>query len=372
MIFVMTRIISTQKQINEWRWQIVQTKNSEFDGAFFFGVSSTGIYCKPSCASRRPKRENTTFFASCAEAESAGFRACLRCRPQAETTRSANAEVVMRACQLIENNFDEDLSLEILAEKLNISPSHLQRTFKQMLGVSPKEFADAQRLNNFKRQVRQTDVTTAMYESGFGSSRALYEKATQNLGMTPATYRKGGENQTISFVTADSSLGKLLVAATEKGVCAVAFGDTTQQLTENLAKEFPAAEIQPGEGNLQNYVRAIVEYLDGQRRTLELPLDLQATAFQLQVWTELRRIPYGETRSYKEIAERIGNVKAVRAVARACATNPVALVNPCHRVVGANGKLSGYRWGVERKKMLLDKEQSATGEALTTTEFHLV
>lgn len=197
-----------------------------------------------------------------------------------------------------------------------------------------------------------------MYESGFGSSRALYEKATRNLGMTPATYRKGGRNLKISFVTTDSSLGKLLVAATEKGVCAVAFGETTQQLAEDLAREFPAAEIKPDDENLRNYVRAIVEHLDGQRRSLALPLDLQATAFQLQVWTELRRIPYGETRSYKEIAERIGNAKAVRAVARACATNPVALVNPCHRVVGANGKLSGYRWGVGRKKMLLDRERS--------------
>lgn len=357
---MITRVISTQQQIADWRWQIVQAKNSEFDGAFFFGVSSTGIYCKPSCAARRPKRENTTFFASCAEAENAGFRACLRCRPQMENTRNAKSEVIIQACKLIENNFDEEISLESLATELNVSPSHLQRTFKQTLGVSPKEFADAQRLNNFKKQVRQSDVTTAMYESGFGSSRALYEKARQNLGMTPAIYRKGGKNLKISFVTADSSLGKLLVAATERGVCAIAFGETTEQMTANLAKEFPAAEIQPDEDNLQDHVRAIVEYLDGQRRTLALPLDLQATAFQLQVWAELRRIPYGETRSYKEIAERIGNVKAVRAVARACATNPVALVNPCHRVVGADGQLSGYRWGIDRKKMLLDKEQSTS------------
>ncbi len=358
MILMMTRVISTQKQINEWRWQIVQTKNSEFDGAFFFGVSSTGIYCKPSCAARRPKRENTTFFASCAEAESAGFRACLRCRPQMENTRSVNAEVVMQACQLIENNFDKEISLEFLAAQINVSPSHLQRTFKQTLGVSPKEFADAQRLNNFKQQVRQSDVTTAMYESGFGSSRALYEKATQNLGMTPATYRKGGKNLKISFVTADSSLGKLLVAATEKGVCAIAFGETSAELQSNLTNEFPAAEIQPDEHNLQTFVRAIVEHLDGTRKTLDLPLDLQATVFQLKVWAELRQIPYGEMRSYKQIAESLGNAKAVRAVARACATNPVALVNPCHRVIGANGNLSGYRWGINRKKQLLDREQS--------------
>jgi AraC family transcriptional regulator of adaptative response/methylated-DNA-[protein]-cysteine methyltransferase len=358
---MMTRAISTQQPINEWRWQIVQNKNSEFDGAFFFGVNSTGIYCKPSCAARRPKRENTMFFASCAEAENAGFRACLRCRPQLGSARNRNAELVMQACELIENNFDEEISLEFLATKLKVSPSHLQRTFKQTLGISPKEFADAQRLNNFKSRVRQSDVTTAIYESGFGSSRALYEKATQKLGMTPAAYRKGGKNLKISFVTADSRLGKLLVAATEKGVCSVAFGETTEQLTATLAEEFPVAEIQPGEGRLQTYVREIVEYLDGQRRSLALPLDLQATAFQLQVWAELRRIPYGQTRSYKEIAERLGNAQAVRAVARACATNPVALINPCHRVIGANGNLSGYRWGMSRKKMLLDKEQAIAG-----------
>ncbi len=358
MPLVMTRAISTQKQLSEWRWQIVKAKNSEFDGAFFFGVSSTGIYCKPSCAARLPKRENTTFFASCAEAEGAGFRACLRCRPRAEVARSASAELVTRACKLIENSPGEESSLESLAAELSVSPSHLQRTFKETLGVSPKEFADALRLNNFKKQVRQTDVTTAMYESGFGSSRALYEKAAQNMGMTPATYRRGGKSLNISFTTAHTSLGTLLVAATEKGVCAVAFGDTAEQLEANLSKEFPAAELQPDDGKLRQHVRTIVEYLDERRRTLELPLDLQATAFQLRVWSELRRIPYGETRSYKEIAEGIGNAKAVRAVARACATNPVALVNPCHRVVGADGKLSGYRWGVERKQTLLDKEHA--------------
>jgi len=358
MVSMMTKEISTHEQSGEWRWQIVQTRNREFDNAFFFGVSSTKIYCKPSCAARRPKRENTLFFASCTEAENAGFRACLRCRPKTENTRSANAELIVQACKIIESNPDGEISLEFLAAELNVSSSHLQRTFKNALGISPKEFADAQRLENFKKQVRQSDVTTAMYESGFGSSRALYEKATLNLGMTPATYSKGGKNLKISFVTAESSLGKLLVAATEKGVCAIAFGETSAELQSNLTTEFPAAEIQPDENSLQSYVRAIVEHLDGTRKTLDLPLDLQATVFQLKVWAELRQIPYGETRSYKQIAESLGNAKSVRAVARACATNPVALINPCHRVIGANGNLSGYRWGINRKKQLLDREQS--------------
>lgn len=350
--------VLNQELLAEWRWQIVKTKNSEFDGAFYFGVSSTGIYCKPSCASRRPKRENVSFYNSCEQAEHAGFRACRRCHPQKTDLINPTIELIVQACEIIENDCATEISLEFLAERLNVSPSHLQRTFKRTIGVSPKEFAEALRFDNFKRQVRQTDVTTALYESGFGSSRALYEKAAQNLGMTPATYKNGGKNVRIMFAITDCSLGKMLVAATEKGVCAVAFGETKEELTENLRREFPAAEIQPEENDLQNYVRAIVEHLDGTRKTLDFPLDLQATAFQLQVWAELRRIPYGETRSYKQIAESLGNAKAVRAVARACATNRLALINPCHRVVSANGDLSGYAWGIERKKMLLNKEQS--------------
>jgi AraC family transcriptional regulator of adaptative response/methylated-DNA-[protein]-cysteine methyltransferase len=353
----MTKEILSHERINEWRWQIVQARDTQFNGAFFFGVSSTKIYCKPSCAARRPKRENVTFFSTPEQAEGAGFRACLRCRPSAEKERDANIEMIVRACEIIEDSRGGEISLELLGRRLSVSPSHLQRTFKRTLGVSPKEFADARRLENFKKQARQTDVTTAMYESGFNSSRALYEKATDNLGMTPAIYRKGGKGLKMQFTTTDTSLGKLLVAATEKGVCAVSFGDSEQELTASLMKEFPAAEIECDESKLKAYVRAIVEHLDGTRRTLELPLDLQATAFQLCVWAELRRIPYGETRSYKEVAEMLGNAKASRAVARACATNPVALLTPCHRVVQANGNSSGYRWGVERKEKLLAQEQ---------------
>jgi len=357
-----TELLS-RESVAEWRWEIVNTKNRAFDGAFFFGVSSTGIYCKPSCASRRPKRENVSFFLTFEQAENAGFRSCRRCHPKESNSISPPAQLIVKACEIIEEECGGEISLEFLAERLKVSPSHLQRTFKHTLGVSPKDFADALRFDNFKKQVRETDVTTAMYESGFGSSRALYEKANQNLGMTPATYQKGGKNTRISFAITDCSLGKLLVAATEKGVCRVAFGDANEELTASLIKEFPAAEIQPDANDLQDYMRAIVEHLDGRRKTLELPLDLQATAFQLQVWTELRRIPYGETRSYKQIAGQVGNTKAVRAVARACATNPVALLTPCHRVVASDGKLSGYAWGVERKKKLLEKERQARTDA---------
>ena len=354
---VMTTEILSRERIDEWRWQVVQARDAQFNGAFFFGVSSTGIYCRPSCAARRPKRENVAFFSTPAQAEGAGFRACLRCRPGAERAGNATVEMIVRACRIIEDGGGGDISLELLGARLGVSKSHLQRTFKRTLGVSPKEFADARRLADFKEQAKRTDVTTAMYESGFNSSRALYEKAAGNLGMTPAVYRKGGRGVKIRFTIADTSLGKLLVAATEKGVCVVGFGESESELTANLLREFPAAEIESGADDLRNYVRAIVEHLDGTRRTLDLPLDLQATAFQLCVWAELRRIPYGETRSYKEVAEALGNAKAVRAVARACATNPVALLTPCHRVVRTGGELSGYRWGVGRKERLLAHEK---------------
>jgi AraC family transcriptional regulator, regulatory protein of adaptative response / methylated-DNA-[protein]-cysteine methyltransferase len=342
---------TNQAKINDWRWQIVQSKITDFDGLFFTAVRSTGIYCKPSCRSRLPKRENITFYPTQVEAERAGFRACLRCKPNLENTISPTAAMLVRACEIIEAS--EAVSLEDLSAELNISPSHLQRIFKSALGVSPKEFADAKRLESFKRQARETDVTTALYESGFGSSRALYEKAGEKLGMTPAAYKKGGKGMKISYAIVESKFGKLLVAATEKGICKISFDETD----EHLRQEFPAAEIAANENGLSSHVAAILQHLEGNRKQLDLPLDLQATAFQMRVWAELRRIPYGETRSYKEIAAAIEQPSAVRAVARACATNPVAIVTPCHRVVGSDGKLTGYRWGVERKKELLDKEK---------------
>ena len=344
-------------KINEWRWQIVAEKTAEFDGAFFTGVRTTGIYCKPSCPAKTPKRENITFFASQAEAEQSGFRACLRCKPDAENAINPVVEMIKRVCAFLTNNHADNVSLETLSAELGVSRSHLQRTFKRALGVSPKEFADAQRIENFKKQVAQADVTTALYESGFGSSRALYENAAQNLGMTPAVYQKGGKGMNINFTIADCSLGKLLVAATAKGICAVKFGDASTELETNLRQEFPAAEINTDDDHLQKHVAAILEHLAGERKTLNLPLDLQATAFQMRVWAELRKIPLGETRSYKQIAEQIEQPKAVRAVARACATNPVALLTPCHRVVGADGSLTGYRWGIERKSELLKQEK---------------
>jgi AraC family transcriptional regulator of adaptative response/methylated-DNA-[protein]-cysteine methyltransferase len=341
----------------DWRWLAVKEKNQAFDGVFFFGVRTTGIFCRPSCSSKTPKPENVSFFGSTKEAEGKGFRACLRCKPLNDYFPGKNAELVAKALETLRNSELEIVSIDELSGRLGVSPGHLQKTFKAVLGLSPKEVMDMMRIENFKENVRITDVTTSLYESGFGSSRSLYEKAAERLGMTPGVYKKGGKGMKINYTIVDSPLGKLMVAATARGICAVSFGDDESSLSDELSKEFFAAEIEESDRGLKDAVHAILKSLDGEKAILTLPLDLRASAFQMRVWSELRKIPYGETRSYTEIAENIGNPKAVRAVARACATNPVALVNPCHRVIGSDGKLAGYRWGLERKRQLLDTEK---------------
>lgn len=330
-----------------------------FDGVFFVGVKTTGIYCRPTCRARLPKRENVAFYLDRAAAVRSGFRACKRCRPELETAVNSKVETVIRACYLLERSAGENISLQALGDELNVSPAHLQKVFKEIVGVSPKQYSDEIKLQKFKAEVRSGgDLSGAIYEAGFGSSRGLYEKASEKLGMTPSVYKKGGQGMRINFAIVDSKLGRLLIGATEKGVCSVAFGDDDRQLADNLFDEYPNAEFNLADDKFKNYTRAILSYLDGDQKLLELPLDLRATAFQMRVWAALRQIPYGETRSYTEIATEIGNKKAVRAVARACATNPVALVTPCHRVIGSNGNLSGYRWGIDRKRALLEAEHA--------------
>ena len=286
----------------------------------------------------------------------AGFRACLRCKPMNAEIHEPAPRLIANALRSLKDKEFEFASVEDLANELNVSPGHLQKTFKNVLGVTPKEVMDMFRLENFKTSVRDVDVTTSLYDSGFGSSRSLYEKAGERIGMTPAVYKKGGKGIAISYTIADSPLGKLLVASTDKGICAVSFGDDEVELKRELEQEFFAAEINIDNKGLKNAVDSILRGLNGERSILALPLDVRGTAFQMRVWSELRKIPYGETRSYKQVAEKIGDPNAVRAVARACATNPVALVTPCHRVVASDGKLAGYRWGIERKKALLDSE----------------
>ncbi|HQX54937.1 MAG TPA: bifunctional DNA-binding transcriptional regulator/O6-methylguanine-DNA methyltransferase Ada [Pyrinomonadaceae bacterium] len=342
-------------------WQAVEANDSRFDGVFFFGVRTTGIYCRPSCRARLPKRENVEFYPNAKLAEDDGFRACLRCVPQNMGEPDTRTVKILRACELIDAN--DAVTLDRLASELDVSPYHLQRSFKQIIGVSPKKYAEAKRMERFKRQVRGgSDIVTAIYESGFGSSSRLYEKAWESLGMTPSEYKKGGKGMMINYTVTDCKLGRLLVAATSNGLCAVAFADTDTELVQNLRLEYPNADIAEDVAILKRYVQEVLEHLAGDKSPFALPLDVRATAFQLQVWELLRRIPFGETVSYGQIAEMLGDKKKVRAVARACATNRVAVVIPCHRVVAADGKLSGYRWGIERKRKLLELELELKGK----------
>ncbi len=341
-------------------WQALQTRDANFDGVFFYGVTSTGIYCRPICPSKLPKRENVLFFVLPEAAQLSGFRDCLRCQPKQAVSHHPQAKLIQQICAAISATPATAANLATLSAQIKLSPAHLQRVFKKLMGISPRQYAEALRISNFKLQIKNgSDVTAAMYEAGFSSSSRLYEKAAAQLGMTPATYRKGGKAMSINYTITDCSLGKLLVATTERGICAVTLGDSSESLTQALFEEFPQAEIHSDEKILRTAVNALLKYLAGQQPQLDLPLDVQATAFQKRVWEELRRIPYGQTASYTEIAQRLNQPTAARAVARACATNPVALINPCHRVIRGNGELSGYRWGIERKQKLLAQERDA-------------
>jgi AraC family transcriptional regulator of adaptative response/methylated-DNA-[protein]-cysteine methyltransferase len=340
---------------NELFWQAVKTNDARFDGTFFLGVKTTGIYCRPSCRARLPKRENVDFYASAADAEAVGFRACLRCKPRSVEFVDPQVAKMLKAVELIEA--ESTVSLESLSAELKLSPFHLQRSFKEIIGVSPKKFAEAKKMEKFKSEIRDgSDVTTAMYDAGYGSSSRLYEKASENLGMTPRSYKAGGKGMTIEYTITDCELGRILVGRTIKGLCSVAFADDDESLEESLRSEFPNAEIVRDAAVLKDFVDEILKHLGGENRRLDLPLDIQATAFQMKVWEILRKIPYGETVSYSQIAEQLGDKNKVRAVARACATNRIAVVIPCHRVIASSGKLSGYRWGIERKAKLLSNE----------------
>ena len=340
------------------RWQAVVDRDAAADGRFLYAVKTTHIYCRPTCPSRRPKREHAVFYPGPQEAEAAGYRACRRCRPDGV---SRQQRVVARVQGLLET-VEPEPTLSALAEAVGLSPSHLQRTFKRATGLSPKQYALARREARFKGELQKgKGVTTAMYDAGYGSSGALYKDVSKGLGMKPKTYQGGGEGERISFGLFDSSLGRMLLAATHRGVVALRFGED-EALRAELHQEFPAATLEENPAQLVHHQQGVNRYLDGTARTLELPLNLKATAFQARVWEALQSIPYGETRSYSEVAQMIGQPTAARAVARACATNPVALVVPCHRVVRAGGGESGYRWGLERKRALLNKEQKEQKE----------
>jgi AraC family transcriptional regulator of adaptative response/methylated-DNA-[protein]-cysteine methyltransferase len=336
------------------QWHQVIARDARQDGRFVFAVRTTGIYCRPSCPSRRPRRESVEFFANTQDAERAGYRACLRCKP---TQVSEQARHVLRARQMLDNA-EGTLTLAALSKGVGLSPFHLQRLFKRATGLTPREYQSARRVQKIKSELRKGDnVTTALYDAGFTSPSRLYENANQQLGMTPGTYRRGGAGMSITFAIVPSPLGRILIAATDRGLCAVRFAESATELERELQTEFPAAALQRDDQALRRYVEPLLASLRGENTTVDLPLDLRATAFQKKVWEALQHIPRGETRSYTDIAREIGEPNAVRAVARACASNPVALAVPCHRVVRSDGDLAGYRWGVERKRKLLKAER---------------
>ncbi|SRR5579872_228825 len=343
---------------DEPRWNAVVARDSAYDGEFVFAVSSTGIYCRPSCAAKRPRRVNVTFFARPEQAEKAGFRACLRCHPRSFSGHP-QSDFAKEICRYIEQHLDEPITLKQLGKAFRQSPFHVQRNFKAALGITPREYADSCRLRLLKRNLQAgNNVTRAMYEAGYGSSSRLYEKTASQLGMTPDKYRRGSVAAVIRYACADSPLGRTLIAATDRGVCSINFGETDEELIEGLKHEFPFAVRKPDEGGLQVWIEALLSKMTGRELNAALPLDIRATAFQRRVWTYLQSIPFGEKRSYSDVAKAIGQPRAVRAVARACATNPVAVAIPCHRVVREDGGVSGYRWGMERKKTLLEIEQA--------------
>ena len=338
-------------------WQATLARDSRADGSFVLAVRSTHIYCRPSCPARRPLRRNVTFFRTREEAEAQGFRACLRCKPN--EIAGPVALVQRAAAQLAESN-EEGVRLGALAAKLGTTQATLRRAFLQVTGLKPRELAEALRIRRFKASLRAgKTIADALYETGYGSTSRVYERSNAQLGMTPATYRKGGQGMKIGYTITKSPLGKVLVAATERGVSAVYLGDADSAMIAELREEYPRAEIAQATDSYQHWVREIVERIEGKRPRVELPLDLQATAFQRRVWQELQKIPRGRTRTYSQVARALGKPKAVRAVARACATNPVSIVVPCHRVVREDGTLAGYRWGLSRKEQLLAQERAA-------------
>ena len=339
-------------------WQATLSRDVRADGQFVLAVRSTHIYCRPSCPARRPLRRNVVFFHTGAEAEKQGFRPCRRCRPNEVAGPVALVERAAR--ELANFGEDEGLRFAALASRLNTTTGTLRRAFQQVTGLRPRDLAAALRLARFKKMLRDGKaISEALYETGYGSTSRVYESSDAQLGMTPATYRKGGKGMKIGYVIAKSSLGKILVGATERGISAVYLGDAEAKLIEELRGEYPQAEISAAGDSFERWVKEIVQRVEGNPPRVELPLDLQATAFQRRVWQELQRIPRGTTRTYTQVARALGNPKSVRAVARACATNPVSIVVPCHRVIRKDGSMAGYRWGLSRKEQLLAQERVA-------------
>ncbi len=356
---------------NETRcWNAVRRKDKRQDGRFVYAVRSTGIFCRPSCPSRLAKRENVCFFASGEQAIVHGFRACLRCQPMSSAPVPAHVSLMADMCRYIAARAEQPLSLNLLAQQAQLSPTHFQRTFTALIGVSPKAFHAAARIKLLKSRLKQrVPVTSSIFEAGFGSTSRLYENTSKTLGMTPSSYQKGAAGETISYTTRLTKFGLLLMAATDRGVCRVEFGDSAATLTTALRREYPKATLVTASRRAQKHVNrwmaALAAHLEKKAPRPDLPLDLRGTAFQLQVWNFLRTLKTGETKSYRQVAEAVGRPLAIRAAASACAANRLALLIPCHRILRQNGELGGYRWGAQRKTALLALEGASQLESFT-------
>jgi AraC family transcriptional regulator, regulatory protein of adaptative response / methylated-DNA-[protein]-cysteine methyltransferase len=344
------------RKADDARWVAVQTRDTNRDGTFYYAVATTGVYCRPSCPSRRPKRANVSFYATAAQAQAAGFRACKRCTPDRRSLPEEHAANVAEACRLIEAAAEPPKLVQLAAE-VGLSPYHFHRIFKSIVGVTPKAYSVAHRNKNVRDKLqRSTTVTEAIYDAGFNSSGRFYANSTEVLGMKPKSYRAGGADEEIRFAFGDCSLGAILVAASANGVCAILLGNDRKALAGELRQRFLRAKLIKADAAFSKTLAKAIRLIEAPASGVDLPLDVRGTAFQHRVWKALQAIPAGSTSTYAEVARRIGNPKAVRAVAGACAANPVAVAIPCHRVIRADGGLAGYYWGVARKRELLDRE----------------
>jgi AraC family transcriptional regulator of adaptative response/methylated-DNA-[protein]-cysteine methyltransferase len=344
------------KTLADSRWPRVLARDASVDGQFWYSVKTTGVYCRPSCAARPARPENVDFHPTIADAEAAGFRPCKRCKPGAPSLAEQHAQTITRACRRIERA-EEMPALDELANEAGLSRYHFHRVFKAVTGLTPRDYAAAHRGDRVRRELsRGARVTDAIFDAGFGSNSRFYERSDETLGMTPTDFRAGGVNARIRFALAQCSLGAILVAESDRGICAILLGDDPDALAHDLQDRFPQARLIGGEADFEDWVARVVGFVEAPGLGLDLPLDVRGTAFQQRVWQALRDIPPGRTASYTEVAARIGAPTAVRAVAQACAANALAVAIPCHRVVRSDGALSGYRWGVERKRALLERE----------------
>lgn len=358
-------ILRARQTLNDPRWQRVLQRDTSADALFYYAVTTTGVYCRPSCGARAARPEHVQFFANTIAAETAGFRPCQRCKPDQPALSTVHAAKVEHACRLIENA-ETTLPLQQLAAAVDLSASYFHRLFKAITGLTPRAYASAHRTNTLKKALSTSNsVTGAIYAAGYGSSSRFYQSAGRILGMKPSVYRQGGTGTKIRFALGECSLGSILVACSDKGVCAITLGDDPTMLIRDLQDRFPKSELVGGDINFENLVARVVGFIEAPQLGLELPLDVRGTVFQQRVWRALQDIPYGSRISYAELARRIGQPKAVRAVAQACAANTHAVAIPCHRVVRTDGALSGYRWGVERKRTLLAREADESDDHAT-------